>query len=435
MRQPHSRRRFAACFLCLVAGICWLGLAMAEVSLKITEGAEGATPIAVVPFGGAQGGDNIGAIVAADLERSGRFTPLPVSAMLEQPTQPSEVRLRSWQTLGQDYLVIGRVQPGGGDRYVAEFSLYDVLKDAPLLEQRLPFAGAEQRRAAHRIADIIYQQLTGEAGGFAAPVAFVTVSGRSAQERKYQLQIADADGFGAHTVLSSREPIMSPAWSPDGTRLAYVSFEDGSSAVYVQTLATGARVVVSKRKGINGAPAWSPGGQELALTLSKDGNPDIYVMAIDSRALRRLTDSPGIDTEPAWSPDGRSIVFTSDRGGRPQLYRMSAAGGQAQRISYEGDYNARGVYSPDGRYLAMVNGSAGRYRIAVMNLGTGALTHVSRGPLDESPGFSPNGRMLLYSARIDGAARLVATPLAGGREEVLQIGPADARQPAWSPRE
>ncbi|MBM4202084.1 MAG: Tol-Pal system beta propeller repeat protein TolB, partial [Gammaproteobacteria bacterium] len=336
MPQSHHRSALWRFGLALFAALLGLGTARAEVSLKITEGGEGTTPVAIVPFGGPQAGDNLGAIIAADLERSGRFTPLPVTAMLEQPTLPSEVRLPTWQMLGQEYLLIGRVQPAGGDGRVAEFTLYDVLKDAVLLQQRMPFAAAEQRRTAHRIADILYRQLTGEPGDFAAPVAFVTVTGRVPQERRYQLQIADGDGLGARTVLSSREPIMSPAWSPDGKRLAYVSFEKGTAAVYIQTLASGERTVVSERKGINGAPAWSPSGRELALTLSKDGNPDVYVMDIESRALRRLTDHAGIDTEPAWSPDGRAIVFTSNRGGQPQLYRMNASGGQAQRLSYEG---------------------------------------------------------------------------------------------------
>ena len=433
MRQSHPGSRLAGRILCLLAGLGGFGLAVAEVSLKITQGAEAAVPIAVIPFAGTQGTDNIGRVVAADLERSGRFTPLPADAMLERPTVPSEVRLQTWRTLGLDYLVVGRVQPGHGGQ-VAEFAAYDVLREAPLLEQRLPFAVGEQRRAAHRIADIIYRQLTGEDGAFAAPVAFVTVGG-GREHRSYQLQVADADGFGAHTVLSSREPIMSPAWSPDGTRLAYVSFARGHSAVYIQQVASGERVVASERKGINGAPAWSPSGRELALTLSKDGNPDVYVMDIGTHALRRLTDHAGIDTEPAWSPDGRTIVFTSDRGGRPQLYRVAATGGQAQRISFEGDYNARGVYSPDGRHLAMVNGVGGRYRIAVMTMASGAMTLVSGGPLDESPGFSPNGRMILYSGRITGASRLVVVPLFGGREQVLPIDAAEVRQPAWSPRD
>jgi TolB protein len=355
--------------------------------------------------------------------------------MLEQPTLRTEVRLQTWQTLGQDYLVIGRVQPGGGDRSVAEFSAYDVLKGGPILEQRIPFSAADQRRTAHRIAEIIYRQLTGESAGFAAPVAFVTVSGSRAQDRKYVLQVADADGLDARSILSSREPIMSPAWSPDGTRLAYVSFENKRSAVIIQTLASGERINVSDRKGINGAPAWSPNGRELAMTLSKDGNPDLYVMEIESRALRRLTDHIGIDTEAAWSPDGRAIVFTSDRGGRPQLYRMPSSGGPAQRVTFEGDYNARGVYSPDGQHLAMVHGAGGTYRIAVMSLSTGSLKVLSRGPLDESPGFSPDGRRVLYSARVSGQAQLVAVALEGGREQVLRLGGAEVRQPAWSPKD
>ena len=415
--------------------VCLGNAARAEVTLQITEGVQGATPIAVVPFGGSQAGDNIGTIVAGDLEGSGRFKALPVGDMLEQPTSPGQVRMQTWQALGQEYLVIGQVQPGGGDQYVAQFSAFDVLRGSSLLEYRMPFRAAEQRRTAHRIADMIYKQLTGESGGFAAPVAFVTTSGSGPRDRKYSLQIADADGFDPQSILSSREPIMSPAWSPDGTRIAYVSFENKTPAVYVQSLASGDREKLSGTPGINGAPAWSPDGRELALTLSKDGNPNVYVMDVGSRSLRRVTDHAGIDTEPNWSADGRSIVFTSDRGGKPQLYLASSGGGEPQRLTFEGDYNARGVFSPDGRSIAFVHGAGGSYRIALMDVATRKMRVLSKGPLDESPGFSPNGKMVLYSARTGGVAQLIAVSIESGAQRVLKIGGGEVRQPAWSPKD
>jgi TolB protein len=416
--------------------VLWfVGEAGAEVSLQITEGVQGATPIAVVPFGGPQTGENIASIVAADLERSGRFKALPTADMLEQPNSAMQVRMPTWQALGQEYLVVGQVQPGGGDQKVAKFSVLDVLRGSSVLEYQMPYAAAEQRRAAHRIADLIYKQLTGEAGDFAAPVAFVTSSGTGPGNRKYTLQIADADGFAPQGIISSKEPIMSPAWSPDGSRIAYVSFEDKRAAVFVQSLASGERTKVSESPGINGAPAWSPDGRELALTLSKDGNPNVYLMDIGSRSMRRLTDHTGIDTEPNFSPDGRSIVFTSDRGGRPQLYLAPATGGEAQRLTFDGDYNARGVFSPDGRYLAFVHAVGGSYRIAVMELANRKVRFVSNGPLDESPGFSPSGRTVLYSARTGGVAQLLAVPVGGGTPRLLQAAGGEVRQPAWSPRE
>jgi TolB protein len=409
-------------------------LVQAELNVQITQGVEGAIPIAIVPF--AQSGltgDNLGSIVATDLARSGRFKTLPEGEMLEQPTVPEQVRFRTWQVLGQDALVIGRVILGGGGQYEAEFFLYDAIKGTQLTTARVPFGAQDARRAAHRIADIIYQQLIGQPGAFATRVAYVTMTGEGPRGRQYRLQVADTDGFNPQSIITSNEPIMSPAWSPDGKRIAYVSFENKSSAIFVQTLSTGERQKVSETPGINGAPAWSPDGSQLALTLSKDGNPDIYIMDLASRSLRRLTDHLAIDTEPNWSRDGRMIVFTSDRGGKPQLYLVSVNGGQPQRLTYEGEYNARGIFSPDGKSLALVHSHGGDYRIAVMDLQTRAMRVLTKGRLDESPGFAPNGSMILYASYDRSGGHLAAVSIDGRVHQSLRIEGGRVREPAWSP--
>jgi TolB protein len=427
-----NRRFLSALFLTVLMALFGVH-ARAELTVEITQGVEGAIPIAIVPFSQSDPpGDNLGGIVAADLARSGRFNPLDDSRMTERPTAPEQVNFRTWQALGQDYLVIGRVLPGTTTQYEAEFFLYDAIKSGQLASYKIPFNTPEARRTAHRIADLIYKYLTGEAGAFATRVAYVTVSG-GPRGRQYQLQIADTDGHDPQPVITSAEPIMSPAWAPDSKRIAYVSFENRTSAIYVQTLATGERQKISDTPGINGAPAWSPDGSRLALTLSKDGNPDIYVMDIGTRALRRITNDIAIDTEPNWSPDGRSLVFTSDRGGKPQLYLVPAGGGQPQRLTYEGEYNARGVFSPDGKSLAMVHGNRGDYRIAVMDLASRALRVLTRGRLDESPGFAPNGSMILYSTKAGGSSQLAAVSVDGRMQQSLRIAGGQVRQPAWSP--
>lgn len=415
----------------------WLGVfghfAQAELTVDITKGVEGAVPIAIVPFAQPNlPGENLGSIVSADLARSGRFNTLPESNMPERPVPPEPVNFHTWQTLGQDYLAIGRILPGTASPYEAEFFLFDAIKGTLLTSGRIPFSAPEARHTAHRIADLIYRQLTGERGAFNTRVAYVTAA-RSGRNREYRLQIADTDGRDPRSVIDSPEPIMSPAWSPDGKRIAYVSFENKTSAIFIQNLATGDRRKISNAPGINGAPAWSPDGSQLALTLSKDGSPDIYVMDMGSRALRRITDDLSIDTEPSWSPDGRTLVFTSDRGGKPQLYRVSASGGQPERLTFEGDYNARGMFSPDGRNLAMVHGNGGDYRIAAMDLQTRALRVLTQGRLDESPGFAPNGSMILYAAKSGGAARLAAVSIDGKVHQYLPIEGGQVREPAWSP--
>jgi len=427
-----KHKKFAA----LLAALCGLTVlsAQAELTVQITQGVESGIPIAIVPFGGPQAGENIGAIVAADLARSGRFKVLPQAQLPERPTSPEQIQFASWKSLGQDNLAIGQVQQDGPDHYVAQFQLFDAVRGTALLNQSLPFAAPASRQTAHRIADMIYKQLTGENGAFATRVAYVTVApGDGPDDRRYILQVADTDGFNPKNIVKSAEPIMSPAWSPDGSKIAYVSFESKKSAIYIQTLATGERQKVSDLPGINGAPAWSPDGSQLALTLSKDGNPDIYVLDLASRNLTRITDHFAIDTEPSWSKDGSQIVFTSDRGGKPQLYLVPADGGQPRRITHEGDYNARGVFSPDGKSLAMVHGEGGNYRIAVMDLASQQLRVLTPGSLDESPGFAPNGSMILYASRSGGVAQLSAVSIDGKVRQSLRIDGGEVREPAWSP--
>ena len=406
----------------------------AELTVDVTLGVDSGIPIAVVPFGGPQSGENIGAIVAADLARVGRFNVLSEAQMPARPASPEQVQFATWKALGQDDLVIGQILQDQPGHYTAQFHLFDAVRGTPLLSLNLPFAAAEARHTAHRIADLIYKQLLGENGAFATRIAYVSVSpAASAKERDYVLHVADSDGRDAQTVIKSHEPLMSPAWSPDGKDIAYVSFENRKAALYLQHLGKGERRKLSEQPGINGAPAFSPDGTQLALTLSKDGNPDIYLMTLAGGALRRLTEHFAIDTEPSWSPDGGEIVFTSDRGGKPQLYLVAAAGGEPRRITHEGEYNARGVFAPDGKSLAMVHGVNGNYRIAVLNRASQQLRVMTPGSLDESPSFAPNGSLILYAGQHGEQAQLSTVSANGKVRQSLRVEGGEARQPAWSP--
>ncbi|BCX88453.1 TolB protein [Methylomarinovum tepidoasis] len=427
------RRRFLASWLGLALLLC--SAARAELTIEITRGIEGAIPIAVAPFawtGPTPPPVDVAAVIRADLARSGQFRPLPPQDMLTRPAAvPEAVNWRVWQTLGQDYLVIGQVESPSPERYEVQFHLLDVYRKEALAGYRLPARPAGLRKTAHRIADILYEKITGRPGAFATRIAYVIVTEADGR-RIYRLQIADADGYNPRTVVISPEPLMSPAWSPDGQQIAYVSFERRRPAIYVQTLATGAREKIAAFPGINGAPAWSPDGGRLALTLSKDGSPDIYVLDLASRRLRRLTHSFAIDTEPAWSPDGKRLVFTSDRGGSPQIYTIPAGGGAVRRLTFQGNYNARATFSPDGGKLALVHGGQG-YRIAVLDLASGRLQVLTDGPLDESPSFAPNGSMILYATQAGGRGQLAAVSVDGRVRQRLGTEQGDVREPAWSP--
>jgi TolB protein len=420
----------------ILLALAGVGPAGAVLTIRITEGQQGAQPIAVVPFGwevsGVPPALDVAEVIRGDLARTGRFAPLPETDLPGRPREAAEVDFRDWRKLGSENLVVGRVRSPGAGQYEVQFQLFDVFKGTQLAGYGIDARQDNLRRTAHRIADIIYERLTGERGAFATRIAYVTEVRRGAAKR-YLLQVADSDGHNAHTVLDSAQPILSPAWAPDGKRLAYVSFEGGRSAVYVQDLGTGQRESVAAHEGINSAPAWAPDGRRLALTLSRDGNPEIYVLDTQTRELRRVTDNPAIDTEPAWAPDGESLVFTSDRGGRPQIYRVAASGGAPRRVTFEGDYNARATFSPDGRRLALIHRSSGSFHIGLLDLDTGALRVLTDTRLDESPSFAPNGAMVLYATSGPGGGSLEAVSVdARVHQRLTETGGA-VREPAWSP--
>lgn len=409
----------------------------AELNIEITRGAGKQAPIAIVPFGFEGGADgatvDVASVVAADLERSGRFAPTDVDDMLQRPTSGVEIDFDDWSILGVEALVVGRAVQTGDNVYNIQFQLFDVFRREQLLGYRLPASRGTMRQAAHRVADMIYEKLTGIAGVFATQVAYVTVTG-TGNDRLYSLVIADADGENERKVMESRDPVMSPAWSPDSRRLAYVSFENNVSSVFVQTLRTGNRVRVSSRAGINGSPAFSPDGRKLVLTLGGvDGNLDIHTLDIATRELNRLTTNSAIDTEGSWSPDGSEIYFTSDRSGGPQVFRIDANGGTPERVTFEGSYNARPRLSPDGEKLAMVHLDRGNYRIAVQDLSTKNFLVLSTGSQDESPSFAPNSDTLIYATR-QGRNGVLETVTADGLvRQRLASGEGDVREPVWSP--
>ena len=402
---------------------------LAQLSIEITGAGANRIPIAIAAFAG-EGAlpPGITAIVRADLERSGLFRALEVPPLVPQPTEASNVNYAEWKSRLADALVLGSVAARADGRFEVRFRLYDVVKQSPIGGVAYTMSRDQLRATAHRIADYAYEKLTGEKGVFSTKIAYVVKRGT-----RYELQVADADGANEQAMLVSNEPIISPAWSPNGKRIAYVSFQNKKPIVYVQDVEVPKQNVVANFKGSNSAPAWAPDGAKLAVALSRDGNSQLYLINPDGSNPRRLSNSGGIDTEPNFSPDGQWLYFTSDRGGSPQIYRMPAAGGEAQRVTFEGSYNVSPRVSPDGKSLAYIMRNGGKFQAALLDLNTRQVQVLTDSEFDESPSFAPNGRQILLATVIGGRGVLSAVSSDGRVKQRLTLSAGDVREPAWGP--
>jgi len=422
----------------LLLGLCSAFNAQAELVIEITKGLNDAVPIAVVPFG-AQGATkptlDIADVIANDLSRSGRFAPLDRRDMIDQPSSGDKIQFSDWRLLKSNYILVGKAINTSADRFDVQFELFNVLNGQRIVGLRIPGTNANMRVVAHRIADIVFEQLTGIPGVALTRIAYVNVEG-TAPNLYYKLTISDADGYNPIVVANSSEPIMSPAWSPDGMSLAYVSFDNKTAAIYVKSLQNGETRKVSARAGINGAPAWSPDGKSIALTLSrKDGDVDVYTLELATQVLTRMTYDPGIDTEPSWSIDGSKVYFTSDRSGNAQVYETNVRDSNhaPRRVTFEGNYNARARISPDGKQLALVHQEGSNFNIAVQDLKSGALQVLTKGRQDESPSYAPNGAQLIYSTQSRGRGVLALVSSDGRSQQTLGASNGDVREAAWGP--
>jgi TolB protein len=425
-------------FLAVIGFVLFCPRTWAEFVVEVTRGQDQAIPIAVVPFSSAEAAAasfDVAQLVSNDLARSGRFKPMDRKDIIDYPHTGANIAFDDWRRLNNDYILVGQLLPQGEDRFGISFELYNVLNHQRLLGFQISSNRAGLRLASHQVADMVFEKIIGIRGAFATHIAYISMVG-AVPHRTYRLIVADADGENPHIVMQSNEPLMSPAWSPDGQSLAYVSFEDRLPSIYVQFLKSGERRQVSARAGVNQAPAWSPDGKKLALTLStRDGNLDVYVLDLATQALTRLTDDPGIDTEPQWSKDGRTIYFTSDRAGGPQIYSLGLSpGDRPRRLTFQGAYNARPRLSPDESTLAFVTQEDGAFRIATMDLkGHNDMQVLTKGRFDVSPSYAPNGAEIIYATRDRGRGVLAMVSSDGRVQERLASSEGDVQEPAWSP--
>ncbi|WP_405041575.1 Tol-Pal system beta propeller repeat protein TolB [Polaromonas sp.] len=412
-----------------VVSLLAVGASSAFAQFRVEVSGVGMTqlPIAIASFRGeAQAPQKVGAIVKADLERSGMFRSIDTAGIVaDENTRPD---LAVWRQKGADAMVTGSVSPLADGRFDVRLRLWDIVRGQDLGGQSFTVRATDLRLAAHRISDYVYEKLTGEKGIFSTRIAYVT---KAAQ--RYNLWVADSDGEGAQSALTSPEPIISPSWSPDGSQLAYVSFESRKPVIYSHDVATGKRRLLANFRGSNSAPAWSPDGKQLVATLSREGGSQIYAIGLNGGEPRRLTQSSSIDTEPAFSPDGRFIYFVSDRGGAPQIYRMSPTGANPERVTFTGSYNISPAVSPDGRWLAYVSRVGGAFKLQVMELASSTVTQITDTAADESPSFAPNSRLVVYATQQQGREALMTTTLDGKIKARLAGVAGDIREPDWGP--
>ncbi|MDH2198061.1 translocation protein TolB [Pseudomonas oleovorans subsp. oleovorans] len=423
--------------IALLGLVMLVGSVQAADPLVISQGADRATPIAVVPFGW-QGGsvlpEDMSQIIGNDLRNSGYFEPIPRQNMISLPTQASEVIYRDWKALGAQYLLVGNIVPNGG-RLQVQYALFNVNTEQQIMTGNVGGGTDQLRDMAHHIADQSFEKLTGVKGAFSTRLLYVTAERMGANNTRYTLQRSDYDGARAVTLLQSREPILSPSFAPDGRRIAYVSFEQRRPRIFVQHIDTGRREQITNFEGLNGAPAWSPDGNRLAFVLSKDGNPEIYVMDMGSRQMRRVTNHYAIDTEPFWGKDGQTLYFTSDRAGRPQIYKTNINSGAVERVTFVGNYNANPKLSADEKTLVMIHRQDGFtvFRVAAQDLETNRLRILSDTSLDESPTVAPNGTMVIYATRQQGRGVLMLASINGRVRLPLPTAQGEVREPSWSP--
>jgi TolB protein len=389
----------------------------AALSIEIIGAGEHQIPVSIVPFGGDQMlGQAINDVVTGDLLRSGLFRLVDPTG--KSPHEPADVSYPDWQVRGAEALAIGTVNAQPNGRIEARFRLLDVLKRVELVGQAVMGGDGQVRAVGHRIADLIYEKLTGDKGVFSTRIAYV-----NRQSKSFSLIVADSDGYNEQVVLKQNEPIMSPSWSPDGSHLAYVSFETGHAAVFVQSLYTNQRMKIADFRGSNSAPAWSPDGKKLAVVLSRDGSSQIYLIAPDGSGIHRITFSDGIDTEPNFSPDGQSLLFTSDRGGSAQVYSMPVEGGAAQRLTFSAGTSYSPRYSPDGKSFVFTHLTGGRFYISVQDFQTGQM----------EPSYAPNGKIILFASEARGRGILATVSSDGRVVQHMFTQNGDAREPVWGP--
>lgn len=423
----------------------------AILDLRLTQGVQGAIPIAIVPFSGQNkemnAVDNVAGIVNADLRNSGRFRLMDFSDMKQYPSKADQVDFSYWEKQGMNHMVVGSASPIGGGRYRVEFQLLNTYADkthdnkkssapawqnAIILSDTFTINASQLRGLAHHISDLIYQKLTGDRGIFSTKIAYVNAIQGQGQS-SYSLEVSDMDGYQPKILLRSNQPIMSPKWSPDGRRLTYVSFEQGRPMVYVQDLTSGSRQLVSNFPGLNSAPSWSPDGRRLALVLTRTGYPKLFTLTLGSQQASQVTQGEAIDTEPVWSADGHALYFTSNRSGGPQIYRVNLNSGEAKRVTFEGSYNASPSISPDGKTLSILNGNNNQFNIAVQDISTGKYTLLTRSGDAQSPSIAPNGKMIIYATRSGGRGVLAMVSTDGRVKLALPAREGDVREPSWSP--